>query len=47
MLEYVLDAYLKDFKFIQSARDPCIYISSENETFYLGVYVDNIVLAGE
>jgi len=43
----VLDAYLKDLKFVQSASDPCIYVSSENETFYLGVYVDDIVLAGE
>ena len=31
----------------QSPSDPCIYTSSEGETCLIGVYVDNIVLAGQ
>ena len=41
-----LDAYLKELRFEQTKSDPCIYVSTEGETFYLGVYVDDIVLAG-
>ena len=41
-----LDTYLKELKFEQSTSDPCIYVSMEGETFYLGVYVDDIFLAG-
>lgn len=33
--------------FTQSESDPCIYTSEEgDEVFYIGVYVDDIVLAG-
>ena len=41
-----LDTYLKELKFKQSTSDPCIYVSTEGETLYLGVYVDDIILAG-
>ena len=33
--------------FIQSTSDPCIYTSLEGESFIIGVYVDDIVLAGK
>ncbi len=33
--------------FVQSSNDPCIYTASERETFLVGVYVDDIVIAGE
>jgi len=42
-----LDSYLKELKLTQSASDPCIYVSTEGETFYIGVYVDDIILAGK
>ena len=42
-----LDTHLKDMGFAQSTSDPYIYRSDEGgEIFYLGVYVDNIILAG-
>ena len=44
---YVLDSHLKSIDFVQSSNDPCIYTASEGETLLIGVYVDDIVLAGE
>ena len=43
----VLDAQLKEMSFIQSGSDPCIYISSKEETVLIAVYVDDIILAGK
>ena len=42
----VLDDHLRGMGFVQSSSDPCIYIASEGESFIIGVYVDDIVLAG-
>ena len=33
--------------FVQSASDPCIYTAEKGEIFIIGVYVDDIVLAGK
>ena len=42
-----LDAHLKSMGFTQSTADPCIYTShTGGEVFHIGVYVDDIVLAG-
>ena len=39
---------LKEMEFIQSQNDPCIYYKNTGgEMFYVGVYVDGIVLAGK
>ena len=32
--------------FIQSTEYPCIYIDAGGDVFYIGVYVDDIILAG-
>ena len=32
---------------MQTASDPCLYITSEGEIFIIAVYVDDIVLAGK
>ena len=43
-----LDTYLKKIGFTQSKSDPCIYYrETGGEMFYMGVYVDDIVLAGK
>lgn len=42
-----LDTHLKRMGFIQSAGDPCLYMSSEGEMFLIAVYVDDILLAGK
>ena len=43
-----LDAYLKSIGFKQSNSDPCIYYrGTGGDVFYLGVYVDDIVLAAK
>ena len=43
-----LDSYLKTLGFIQTVSDPCIYFkTSDEDTLYLGVYVDDIVIAGK
>ena len=42
-----LDSYLKKMGFMQAVSDPCLYIASEGELFIIGVYVDDIVLAGK
>ena len=42
-----LDAHLKSMGLTQSIADPCIYTSSAGgQVFHIGVYVDDIVLAG-
>ena len=42
-----LDSHLKQMGFVQSASDPCIYhMDAGGDMFYLGVYVDDIILAG-
>ena len=42
-----LHNHLKKMGFLQTGSDPCIYRSSRGETFLIGVYVDDIVLAGK
>ena len=42
-----LHNHLKKMGFLQTASDPCIYRSSGRETFLIGVYVDDIILAGK
>ena len=42
-----LHNHLKKMGFLQTASDPCIYRSSGGETFLIGVYVDDIILAGK
>jgi hypothetical protein len=44
---YALDTRLKEMGFIQSVNDPCIYVAVTGEIFIIGVYVDDIVLAGK
>ena len=42
-----LDTYLKKLGFIQTASDPCIYYQkTDSDIVYIGVYVDDIILAG-
>ena len=42
-----LDAQLKKMGFVQTTSDPCLYTSTEGETFIIAVYVDDILLAGK
>ena len=42
-----LDKKLKDMGFVQSTSDPCIYVDAGGDIFFIGVYVDDIVLAGQ
>lgn len=42
-----LDSQLKKMGFMQITNDPCICMASEGEIFIIGVYVDDIVLAGK
>ena len=41
-----LDFHLKEMGFTQSTSDPCMYMDSGGDGFCIGVYVDNMVLAG-
>lgn len=42
-----LDKHLKSMGFKQSNNDPCIYtLETDEETFIIAVYVDDIILAG-
>ena len=41
-----LDNQLKQMGFIQSVSDPCIYTDAGGDKFFIGVYVDDIILAG-
>ena len=38
---------LKEMGFLQTVSDPCIYRDSGGEMFFIGVYVDDIILAGK
>ncbi len=38
---------LKKMGFVQSVSDPRIYVALDGETFVIGVYRDDTVLAGE
>ena len=40
-----LDKQLKEMGFVQSTSDPCIYIDAGGDIFFIGVYVDDIILA--
>ena len=42
----VFDSHLKEMGFTQSTSDPCIYMDAGGDVFYMGVYVDDIILAG-
>ena len=42
-----LDKHLKGIGFVQAESDPCIYRASSGELFFLGVYVDDIVMASK
>ena len=42
-----LDTQLKKMGFTQTKSDPCIYVSGGEDTFYIGVYVDDMILAGK
>ena len=41
-----LDSHLKDMGFTQSVSDPCMYTDAGGDLFFIGVYVDDIILAG-
>ena len=41
----VLDDYLKKMGLVQTTTDPCVYRASGGEPVYIGVYVDDIILA--
>ena len=42
----ILDEKLKEMGFNQRTSDPCIYVSTDQEPFVIGIYVDDILLAG-
>ena len=42
-----LDKHLREIGFTQTESDPCIYRASKGEPFFLGVYVDDIVMASK
>ena len=44
---FALDSQLKEMGYTQSISDPCIYTSTEGGMSIIGVYVDDIVIAGE
>ena len=44
---FVLDSHLKEMGLIQMAADPCVYRATEGEQVYLGVYVDDIIVAAQ
>ena len=41
-----LDGRLKEMGFAQTTSDPCLYIAKDGEPFLIGIYVDDILLAG-
>ena len=41
-----LDTHLKQMGFTQSASNPCIYTDAGGDVFFIGVYVNDIILAG-
>ena len=42
-----LDKHLKEIGFVQVESDPCIYRASSGEPFFIGVYVDDIIMASK
>ena len=44
---HALDGQLKKMGFKQTASDPCLYVTSEEEIFIIAVYVDDILLSGK
>ena len=44
---FILDEKLKEMGFAQATSDPCIYIAKSGEPFIIGIYVDDILLAGK
>ncbi len=43
-----LDYHLKEkMGFSQSTSDPCTYMDTGGDVFYIGVYVDDMILAGQ
>ena len=38
------NSHLKEMEFAQSTSDPCIYMDEGGDVFYIGVYVDKIIL---
>ena len=43
----VLDQKLKENGFVQTASNPCIYKAVSGDDFIIGIYVDDILLAGK
>ena len=43
----VLDKQLKTMGFIQTITDPCVYRATGGEPVYIGVYVDDIIIAAK
>ena len=41
-----LDERLKEMGFAQANSDPCLYVAKDGEPFVIGIYVDDILLAG-
>ena len=41
-----LDERLKEMGFTRTISDPCLYIAKDGEPFLIGIYVDDILLAG-
>ena len=37
---------MKEMVFNQTTSDPCIYVYTDQEPFVIGIYVDDILLAG-
>ena len=44
---FTLDCKLKEMGFRQTPSDPCLYVSTEGEMFFVAIYVDDILLAGK
>ena len=44
---FTLDKRLKELGFPQTTSDHCIYIAKSGEPFIIGIYVDDILLAGK
>ena len=42
----VLNQCLKDLGFFQAKSDPCIYVRRGKRSLILGIYVDDILMAG-
>ena len=38
---------MKQIGFAQATSDPCIYIAKSGDPFIIGIYVDDILLAGK